>query len=92
MKERRKHERSHSAQDAIMEVFGKSLKGKDSNVVGLLLNESWHGCCAVFKKPFPLKRNYEFKANVSNLHELKADIKWIVDVDDSLVKIGFSLW
>ena len=90
--ERRKHERANSTQNAIIElnINGKSKKNKV--IVGLLLNESWHGCCAVFKKPFTLKRGHPVKANVSSLHDMNADIKWIVDVDESLVKIGFSLW
>lgn len=75
-----------------MEIFGKNGKHKETNVIGLLLNESWHGCCAVFKKPFPFKPDKEFLANVSSLHDMNADIKWMADIDDSLVKIGFSLW
>lgn len=92
MEERRSHKRTLSAQDSVMEIFSLKENSDEIDIVGLVLNESWHGCCAVFKKPFPYKKSKELIANVGNLHQMKAEIKWLEDIDDNLIKIGFALW
>lgn len=90
--EKRKNIRYPSDRNSLIELIRIGQKGETDMMIGLLINESWHGCCAVFKKPFPFTSNDDLIAHVGSLSNIKADIKWIMEIDDTLIKIGFYLW
>ncbi|MBN1898920.1 MAG: PilZ domain-containing protein [Spirochaetes bacterium] len=65
--------------------------GKKNKVEGFIRDESYHGCAAVFRKPFPFKKGSKVKASVGKLQNLNGEIKWVKNMDDVLVKVGIYL-
>ena len=67
--------------------------GDDSDVtkVGLIRDESYIGCCAVFRKPFPLDIGDRFKLNLGNITNLTGEIVWVKEYDEVLFKVGMFI-
>ena len=67
--------------------------GEDAliNKVGLVRDESYLGCCAVFRMPFPLDIGDRFKLNLGNLVNLTGEIKWVKKYDEVLLRVGMFI-
>ncbi|MCB0413958.1 MAG: hypothetical protein KDD50_06470 [Bdellovibrionales bacterium] len=63
----------------------------ENKLVGLAINESYKGVSAAFLKNFNLKVGESFLIAVGSLAPVKAELRWIKDLDDDLVRVGFEL-
>lgn len=89
--EKRKFIRFDPETNSLVILTSKNKKHKNMLVVGLLRDESGHGCGAIFRKPFPFRKNDLVQATVGKLMDLDGRIMWVKDFDEVLVKVGVFL-
>lgn len=58
--------------------------------IGLVVNESIAGCSAVFLASVPLDEERVYRMKVGHISNLKAEIRWLKNVDNDLVRVGFQ--
>ncbi|MBN1897863.1 MAG: hypothetical protein JW827_03715 [Spirochaetes bacterium] len=92
MKERRKYKRSTPQDKHLIELQSKGNKKEHLKVMGLVRDESFHGVCGVFRKPFPFRKDEELTLTVGNMKNIHGHIKWIDDLDQALVKVGLFFY
>lgn len=66
------------------------------DLAALIINESIKGACFVVNKALipkekPITSGQIFLAKVGKLEPLKAEVRWVEDVDINLLKIGIKL-
>ncbi|MBU1077043.1 MAG: hypothetical protein KKH98_07115 [Spirochaetes bacterium] len=89
--DKRQNIRFDPDENSLLELFKKGSPNKPNRIVGLVRDESYHGCGAIFRKNFPFKKGDKVMANVGKLTNLKAEIVWVTDVDEVFVKVGVFL-
>jgi len=60
-------------------------------IQGIIRDESYDGCCGVFRKPFPFKEGQLISACIGRCPETSGVVKWIRDFDGVFIKAGISL-
>ena len=80
-------------ENSLVTITDKIGDDSDSNVtkVGLVRDESYVGCCAVFRKPSPLDIGDRFKLDLGNITNLTGEIIWLREYDDVLLKVGMFI-
>ena len=76
--------------DADPNTFVAVKIGEHPPIGGLAITESHGGCSAVFLTNQAFKESNQCHIKVGELDALKAEIRWIMDVDKDLVKVGFQ--
>ncbi|MDD5066511.1 MAG: hypothetical protein PHF84_05640 [bacterium] len=89
--EKRRYIRFLPESNSIVVLTSRNKKDENILAVGLLRDESGHGCGAVFRKPFLLHKDDKVKAIVGKLFDLNGKIMWVKDIDEFLVKVGIYL-
>lgn len=87
--DRREHLRFDPEQNALVIIH---IDGdEDNSLVGLLRDESYEGCGAVFHSEyFPYEEGDEVELKAHELSPLNARVSWIKPLDDKLIKAGFE--
>ncbi len=85
---KRKHFRYIPDKNCLVELYGKKSNHHRTKIVGLCRDESYDGCSAIFRTPFPFKKGDKISSNVGNIAYQKSEIKWVVKFDEVLVKVG----
>ncbi len=89
--EKRKYIRFNPDENSLIELLFKDEDGNVKKAVGLISDESYHGCGAVFRKKFPFKRGDMINATVGKIINIEAEIIWIQKMDDIFIKVGIYL-
>ncbi len=89
--DKRKNIRFDPDENSLLELSRKNSHGKIIKIMGLVRDESYHGCGAIFRKNFPFKKGDKVNASVGKLTDLQAEVIWIQDVDEVFVKVGVFL-
>lgn len=89
--ENRKYLRSLAEKNSLLLLAEIKKNKKDRLLVGLLHDESFHGCCGIFRKPFPMKKNDIVIVTIGKLFDLEGKIVWIKDFNGSFSKVGIYL-
>ena len=74
--------------DPIVRLASIEVEEESLNAVGLLKDESYHGCSAVFREPFPFKVGQTVRIDLEKIKNLEGEIKWIDQLDEDLLKVG----
>lgn len=72
-----------------VDIFKKDLSA-------LIVNESQHGACFVINRALipqnkPISAGQVFLAKIGSMGPLKAQVRWVKEIDTSLLKIGIEL-
>lgn len=70
--------------------FAKDLGTYTPEIYGLVINEGYMGCGAVMLKHHALQVATECIIKCGDLDPLKATVRWINELDDDVIKIGFQ--
>jgi hypothetical protein len=60
-------------------------------LIGLVRDESYNGCCALFRQPFPFKTGDNLVFKLGRAPELHGEIKWVEPFDEVFVKVGINI-
>lgn len=82
--------RKHIRFNAEANTFVAVKIGENNPKGGLAITESHGGCSAVFLADEIFKESGICYIKVGDMDPLKAEIRWIMNVDKDLVKIGFQ--
>ncbi len=85
---KRRHFRYIPDKNCMVELYGKKSDHHRTKIIGLCRDESYNGCSAIFRAPFPFKKGDPITANVGNISYQKAEIKWVKPFDEVLIKAG----
>ena len=88
---KRKSIRFNPEENNIVTLLYNVDDGEKIGKTGFLRDESYTGCCVIFRKPFPLKKGENVQINIGKIQNIVAEIKWIKDIDEILVKVGLSI-
>ena len=83
----RKHIRFRLDEDTYMKV---TIEGNDKPILGLCLSESHGGCSGVFYPHEDFKVGETILVQVGRLDPEKAEIKYLHELADDVVKMGFE--
>lgn len=83
--EKRKHERFEAKSNTFV---GIEVEG--SSIGGLCISESQGGCSAVFVNHNVFMAGKECDVHVDEQSTLKAEIRWVTELDTDVVKVGFQ--
>lgn len=84
---RREYFRYNPDTNALVEI---QLDGNRA-IMGLMRDESYSGCAAVYQKSaFHFEEGETVEVQAGNHNPRPADIKWIEELDDKLIKVGFE--
>ncbi|MFH1414626.1 MAG: hypothetical protein ABIH89_00900 [Elusimicrobiota bacterium] len=73
----RKSFRFNPDENCLIKITRCETTGEDMNKVGLVMDESYAGCSAVFRKPFVLKEGEKFKMELGKIHNLTGYVQWV---------------
>ena len=74
-------------EDYILEI--KNNKGEKQ--LGLIRDESFSGCCAIFRKPLNIKKGEKFFFRSGDSVFLKGKLIWQQELDKVMIKIGIQI-
>ena len=79
-----------SPKDVALVSFQDKEESFEEEIAGLVLNESYSGCAAVFRKNenFVPGKTCVIRCNI--LSPTRATIRWVTDMDDDALKVGFE--
>lgn len=85
--DRREYFRYNPDDNALAEI----RRDDHDDVVGLVRDESYTGCAAVYQKTaFDLDEGESVVLKVGHDTAREAEVKWIEDLDEQLLKVGFE--
>ncbi len=58
---------------------------------GLLRDESFNGCCAIFYKNFPFSTGDTAEIRMGDQGKYKCEIAWVKEFDEVLIKAGINI-
>lgn len=60
-------------------------------IVALICNESYNGCCVVALRKQQLQKGARVRIKIGDLAPMMGEIKWVLDLDVEVVKMGIEL-
>jgi hypothetical protein len=60
-------------------------------IVALICNESYNGCCVVALKKQQLQSGARIRIKIGGLAPMMGEVRWVLDLDVEVVKIGIEL-
>ncbi len=87
----RKSLRFDPDKNCLVTIMHGIVNNEKIDKVGLVRDESYSGCCAIFRGPFPLKEGEKFKMAVGEITDLVGEIRWIKKYDNVFVTVGIFI-
>ncbi len=79
-----------SPKDVALVSFQNDEEPFEEEIAGLVLNESYSGCAAVFRKNEKFAPGNKCIIRCNVLSPTRAFIRWVTDMDDDALKVGFE--
>ena len=61
-----------------------------NDIVGLVINESKEGCSIIFRDLPEIENDKTYYLQVGSLDPLKAKVVWRKEIDEGVIRVGFS--
>ena len=87
----RKHIRYSAEPNELVTIYYLDESAeKTEQRVGLCLDESFNGCCAVFVGEISFKQGQKVLCECGKLPKVTAKVSWIKKLEDQITNVGFS--